>query len=147
MQFSRSSMHSDLHKYTTRVRVTFSHDPPSRLGGSCSSTSWDSEWQLATNVWMALCIEYSPGSWVRFPTETQHSQLLYAKDVDCSGQASTITWLQPCHDLQKNSFVKGTVRQDCISRCGQWSWSVLSTMAKLRQNFNAHCVMIEGWGA
>jgi hypothetical protein len=41
---------------------------------------------------MALFIEYSPavqevpGS---IPCETQHSQMLYVKDVDGSGQAST----------------------------------------------------------
>ncbi len=39
-------------------------------------------------VRMALCIECSPA--IRFPAETQYSQLLYAKDVDGSGQASTV---------------------------------------------------------
>ncbi len=47
-------------------------------------------------VQMALCIECSPavqevpGS---IPAETQHSQMLHAKDVDGSGQASTVYWI------------------------------------------------------
>jgi hypothetical protein len=35
---------------------------------------------------------------IRFPTETQHSQmLLYAKDVDGSGQASTVCTIYVCN--------------------------------------------------
>ncbi len=43
---------SDLHAYSTRNRITFSHDPPSPLEGE---HKWDPEWQLITAV-----TEYSP---------------------------------------------------------------------------------------
>jgi hypothetical protein len=42
---------------------------------------------------MALFIEYSPAV-QEVPAETQHSQMLYAKDVDGSGQASTTPTLR-----------------------------------------------------
>jgi hypothetical protein len=94
---------SDLHAYSTRDRITFNHDPHRDLRGGAVAAQVRSEWQLIMAVRMDLFIECLPAvagkhfmqevlcrrSRVRFPAEKQHSQMLYAKDVDGSGQAST----------------------------------------------------------
>ncbi len=84
---------SDLHAYATRNRITFSHDPSLRLGGgelqqhklrSRIATNTLFEWLFAQNVRLQC-----RRSRVRFLPEKQHSQMLYAEDVDGPGQAPT----------------------------------------------------------